>query len=273
MNEQPDAPVTAGGLLLTRAAGAADDVKPAASAYPIVELRQYSLHPEQRNVLIDLFERYFIESQNAVGMEVLAHYRDLDAADAFVWFRGFPDMAARGESLPAFYQDSQAWRTHRVAANATMIDSDDVLLLHEARPGSGFAPATQPRPPVGAKATSPARVIVTTYAFAEPVDAAFLDFFEHTLAPAATAAGAKLLAAYATEHSTNNFPPLPVREGENVFVWVAGFATPADHDRYLVALAQSRRWRDEVRPVLSAQLIKSPAVRRLVPAARSLPRD
>lgn len=242
----------------------------ARAAYPIVEFRRYTLHPGQRDVLIDIFERHFIESQNEVGMEVLAHYRDLDDADAFVWFRGFSDMSSRGDALPAFYLYGEAWRTHREAANATMIDSDNVLLLHEARPGSGFAPASEPRPPVGAQAVSRACVIVTTYAFATPADAAFLDFVDRTLAPAATAAGANVLAAYATEHSANNFPRLPVREAENVFVWVAGFDSQDEAERYQQALASSLRWRDEVRPKLSQWLIEPPAVRRLVPAARSL---
>lgn len=241
--------------------------------YPIVELRRYTLHPGQRDVLIDLFERHLIESQNEVGMEVLAHYRDLDDPDAFVWFRGFGDMPSRGDALPAFYLDGTAWRTHREAANATMIDSDDVLLLREARPGSGFGAATQPRAQVGAQAAAPARAIVTTYSLAARVESGFLDFFERTLAPAAVAAGAKLLAAYATEHSANNFPRLPVREGENAFVWVAGFDSRADFERYRQALTDSPRWRDEVQPKLSQWLSKPPAEHRLVPAARSLVRD
>src|SRR5437870_12322186 len=35
----------------------------------IVELRQYTLHPGQRGVLIDLFDREFVESQEALGMK------------------------------------------------------------------------------------------------------------------------------------------------------------------------------------------------------------
>lgn len=254
-------------------ANAAEAGEPVMSTFPLVELRRYTLHPGQRDVLIDLFERHFIESQNEVGMEVLAHYRDLDAPDAFVWFRGFHDMPSRGEALPAFYLRGKAWQTYRMAANATMIDSDDVLLLHEATPGSGFAPATHPRPLVDAATRSQARVIVTTYSFAEPVDAAFLEFFEHRLLPGAVDAGATLLAAYVTEHGANNFPNLPVREGENVFVWVAGFDTQADYDRYLAALSLSPRWQDDVQPALSSRLIKPPSVHRLVPAARSLARS
>jgi hypothetical protein len=36
--------------------------------YPIVELRQYTLRPGQRDVLIDLFDREFVESQEAAGL-------------------------------------------------------------------------------------------------------------------------------------------------------------------------------------------------------------
>ncbi|WP_199753512.1 NIPSNAP family protein [Luteimonas cucumeris] len=233
-------------------------------------MRQYTLHPGRRDTLIDLFERHLIEPQNAAGMEVLAHFRDFDAPDRFVWFRGFRDLAARGEALSAFYLHGTAWREHRDAANATMIDSDNVLLLREARPGSGFAPARSPRPPIDARASTPAMVCVTTYSFGRPVDDAFLDFFEQAIAPAATRAGAKLLAAYASEHGHNDFPQLPVREGENVFVWVAAFASQADHERHFQALSHSPRWRDEVQPHLSRCLVKPAEVRRLTPAARSL---
>src|SRR3546814_14914788 len=38
---------------------------------PVVELRQYTLHPGQRDVLIELFEREFIESQEATGIRVI----------------------------------------------------------------------------------------------------------------------------------------------------------------------------------------------------------
>ena len=45
---------------------------------PIVELRQYTVFPGKREVLIDLFEREFIETQEAVGMKVIGQFRDLD---------------------------------------------------------------------------------------------------------------------------------------------------------------------------------------------------
>jgi len=115
----------------------------------VVELRQYTLHPGQRDVLIDLFDREFVESQEALGMTVMGQFRCLGDADRFVWLRGFADMGVRKAGLAAFY-GGPAWRAHRSAANATMIDSDNVLLLRPAGPARGSpcraALATRQRP-------------------------------------------------------------------------------------------------------------------------------
>src|SRR5258708_4532773 len=55
----------------------------------VVELRQYTLRGGRREDLISLFEREFIESQEALGVRVLGIFRDLDDPDRFVWTRGF----------------------------------------------------------------------------------------------------------------------------------------------------------------------------------------
>lgn len=72
---------------------------------PIVELRQYALHPGRREALITLFDREFIESQEELGIEVLGQFRDLDNPDRFVWLRGFETMPGRAEVLTGFYGD------------------------------------------------------------------------------------------------------------------------------------------------------------------------
>jgi len=51
---------------------------PSAGAFPILELRQYTLHDGKRDTLIDLFEREFIEPQEVLGMKVIGTFRDLD---------------------------------------------------------------------------------------------------------------------------------------------------------------------------------------------------
>ena len=93
---------------------------------PVVELRQYTLHPGKRNVLIDLFDREFVEPQEALGMKVIGQFRDLERPDRFVWLRGFSDMPSRKQALTDFY-GGPVWKANREAANATMIDSDNVL--------------------------------------------------------------------------------------------------------------------------------------------------
>ncbi|MCE7009714.1 NIPSNAP family protein [Kibdelosporangium philippinense] len=95
----------------------------------IVELRQYTLKPGARDTLVDIFEKHFIHTQQAVGITLIGLFYDLDNPDKFVWLRGFEDMEQRRNALIAFYEQGEAWRTHGRAANATMIDSDDVLLL------------------------------------------------------------------------------------------------------------------------------------------------
>ncbi|WP_348642190.1 hypothetical protein [Mesorhizobium sp. B2-3-5] len=70
-------------------------------------------------------------------MTVIGQFRDLDRPDMFVWLRGFDSMDARKDALTAFY-GGPIWAAHRDAANATMIDSDDVLLLKPAWAGAGL---------------------------------------------------------------------------------------------------------------------------------------
>src|ERR1035438_2885433 len=58
----------------------------------VLELRQYTLLGGKRDTLISIFEKNFIEPQNALGAHVLGTFRDLDDPDRFVWLRGFRDM-------------------------------------------------------------------------------------------------------------------------------------------------------------------------------------
>ena len=78
------------------------DAETIQSCCPIVELRQYTLHPGKRNVLIDLFDREFVESQEALGMKFIGQFRNLDNPNRFVWLRGFRDMPSRVEALKDF---------------------------------------------------------------------------------------------------------------------------------------------------------------------------
>jgi quinol monooxygenase YgiN len=237
------------------------------SCCAIVELRQYTLHPGQRDVLIGLFERELIETQEATGMTIIGTFRDLGNPDRFVWLRGFRDMPSRAAALQSFY-GGPVWKANSAAANATMIDSDNVLLLRPARPTSGFHVAGRERAPRGTTTQRHEIVAATIYSFAAPADD-FVDFFERELAPALSEAGASIEAAFVTESSPNTFPALPVREGEHVLLWLSRFADRAAHDRHVAALAASARWR-ELAKALVGRVSAPPQTLLLSPTPRSL---
>ncbi len=230
---------------------------------PIVELRMYKLRKNRRDELIELFDREFIESREAVGIQVLGQFRNVDDPQSFVWLQGFKDMPARAQSLHAFYT-SPIWMEHRKAANATIIDSGNVLLLHPARPDSGFKLKAGGRPPRGSTTPQDGFVAVTICYFEEPVTNEFIDFFEFTLQPALKKVGASILAYFTTEDSPNTYPRLSIREGEHVFVWFAGFR----ESEAFTALTESKAW-SEISKSLRRYISGEPEVLRLTPTPRS----
>jgi hypothetical protein len=225
---------------------------PAPRQPPVIELRQYTLHSGRRDELITLFEHEFVETQEAVGMAVLGTFTDLDDADRFVWLRGFADMASRADALGAFY-GGPVWRAHRDAANPTMIDSDNVLLL---RAVTDWPLPQMSRAPVGAT-TLPHGVLIAAVipwdrapaAHAHAVDRVLADFMRSDAPP---------LAALVTEPAPNNFPRLPVREKESVLVMLSLIAAK---DVHATSAACQQRLRE--------RLPSGTQVMRLAPTPRS----
>ena len=256
MNEQ-DKGASAAMLL----AGTARADQPQASpegSFPIVELRQYTLLNGQRDTLIALFEREFIESQEAVGMKVIGTFTDLDRPNRFVWLRGFRDMDSRLAGLDRFY-GGPVWKAHRDAANATMIDSDNVLLLHAPHATAEFK--LDGSRPVAAEDAPAGLVVATIYSLkVAPVEA--LSIFETAIRPRLQGAGIEPMAWFVPEAAANDFPRLPVREGERVLVWFAAFANEEDH-------AARRKDMDESSKPIAGLLERQPEVLRLRPTARS----
>lgn len=247
--------LTMAGIVL--GAAAQPSPKPLTGPFPIVELRQYTLHDGQRDTLIDLFEREFVESQEALGMKVIGTFRDLDRPNRFVWIRGFTDMDSRLAGLSSFY-GGPVWQAHRTEANATMIDSDNVLLLHAA---GGAAFRAEPlRPAVGEKRLAH-RIIATIYYLnGDPMAAART--FQERVVPVLNASGVAPLAWFTSENAANNFPRLPVREGEHVLVWFARFGSDADYEAHKPGL-------EKAAARFGHELAREPEVLRLEPTERS----
>jgi hypothetical protein len=186
----------------------------------VVELRQYTLRPGRRDELIHLFEREFIESQEALGMDLFGLFRDAGRPDRFVWLRGFHDMASRKEALERFY-GGPVWQAHGEAANDTMIDSDNVMLLRPAQPGSGFDSEM-------ARVSGPLLCRTRSFSGSEECSAFGYLFLKEIQRHSATKEGI-LIAAFVTEPSANTYPKLPVREHEYNFVAFTSGISPGDH--------------------------------------------
>jgi hypothetical protein len=202
------------------------------------------LKPGRRDTLIDIFDRHFVDGQEAVGMHVTGQFRDLDDPNRFVWMRSFDSLDARAAALPAFYT-GPVWRAHRDAANDTMIDSDDALLLNPVLLGEGYPRYGTPRPAGPTESV----VGITVFYRDRPVDAAMRDLVLDQVRPELTAAGGEPLAVLVTDPAENNFPALPLRD-ENVVVWVNRFDDDDAHATFRDRLAQSSAWRERVLPEL-----------------------
>ena len=144
-----------------------------------------------------------------------------------------------------------------------MVDSDDVLLLRPARADSAFTLDGE-RPPPGADHGVDRGIVEATILHLEaPAAEEILAFFDGEIAP--RLAGASILAYLVTEQSENTFPILPVREGEHVFVWFAGFA-----DRAAYGAVAGDRAAAMHKAGQAPGLGRAPEVLRLAPTSRSL---
>lgn len=237
------------------------------SCCEILELRQYTLHPGRREIFIALFDSTFADPLDATGMTVIGQFRDLDRPDRFVWMRGFHDMPSRAAELAAFY-GGDLWHAHRDEANASIDDSDNVLLLEPISPKLGFKDIP-PRSDAANAAARTGLVVVTLYYTKGDRPAEFGVLFDQSLRGRSEAAGARTLAAYVTSPQENNFPKLPIRVGEHIFVWVAQFESSDAYAAYQAKLTADQKWTHTLWPKARQQLTRDPEVLRLTPTPRS----
>jgi hypothetical protein len=225
----------------------------------VLELRQYTLKPGQRDALITLFDRHFVESQEAAGMTIVGQFRDRHRPDRFVWIRGFADMQSRHAALDKFY-GGPVWAEHKAAANTTMLDVSDVYLLKPARPDNAFRVDVTGRPAAGEERTA-AVVLVGIHRLRRPADASIVSRFEERVVPELRRDGAQVESIFMTESAPNTFTRLPVREGEQVFVWFGTLKSGG-------ALTAGRL--REASADLDSEAKEPPELLELEPTARSL---
>lgn len=225
----------------------------------IVELRQYTLRGGQRDTLASLFEREFVHTQEEVGIQVFGRFVDRDDPDRFVWMRGFSDMETRGRALTDFY-DGPTWKRHGKAANTTMVDSDNVLLLRPVEDPNG----------VRADLTIGTGRVRATIHYLHGVRAdTFAEFWTDTLSPAMTATGYSPVRPLVSADFENNFPRLPVRS-DPVFVWFSVFDDETHEREFARWWASRHGWRDHLNPDVMPALMRKPEILHLSAAQESV---
>jgi hypothetical protein len=220
----------------------------------LVELRQYTLRGGRRDTLVRLFEREFVTTQEAAGIQVFGRFVDLDDPDRFVWMRGFESLEARAPALSAFYR-GPVWAEHREAANATMVDSDNVLLL---RPLDDEAHVRRDLNVAG----RPLRV--TIHALDRVPAEDFARFWTDSLRPRLVEGGFEPFRPLVSAAVANEFPRLPVR-ADPVFIWFMAFEDGRQEREFTNWWARQSGWRDAIAPELLPALVRKPEVLRLGP--------
>jgi hypothetical protein len=156
-------------------------------------------------------------------MSLLGQFRDLDAPGHFVWMRGFESMAARKAALEGFY-GGPVWQAHREAANATLADNDDVLLLKP--PVAAARLDLPPRRPPGTDLGPASLIGVTIQALDGPPSPTSPPGSRPRSVPPWRRPARRSLGWMVTEPAENTFPRLPVREGERCWSGSAASPTP-----------------------------------------------
>jgi hypothetical protein len=198
--------------------------------HSVMELRQYKIVEGQREAFIKLFERAFVETQEATGMRLLGQFSDLDDQDRFTWMRSFANMKERERALNEFYY-GPAWAANREKANPMLVDNDNVLLLKPVSGRFALAPAARAR-----GATGKGLVVVTIHYLWKDPNEGFSRFFEDEFAPLLEKAGLPVLGAYVPEATENSFPRLPVRQREKLFVWITRLPSAEAYEAALMRL-------------------------------------
>ncbi|KRE13113.1 hypothetical protein ASE66_21920 [Bosea sp. Root483D1] len=225
----------------------------------VFELRRYTLKPGAREALIAVFDSHLVETQEATRMSVVGQFRDPAAPDQFVWFRGFPDQEARTRALPAFY-GGPVWAEHGPAADETMLEWHDVLMLKPATPGSGFDTSGLERLPPGTADLEDGRIhLVAIHHLMQDTADNVASLAAKAIAEAVHSTGSEVLASLISDRSQNGFERLPVREGECVVVTLIRPAVLQAIPALEAALRE--------RPL---GIGRAPDIARLVPTARSL---
>ena len=229
--------------------------------FPVVELARYVLKPGQRESFARVFDTYFPETFQHLGVLFLGQGSERGDPSLFTYLRGFPSMDARAEVKGDFY-NGVLWKEHAAKVNERLVSSDDVLLLRPLAPGRGLP--VLPAVDVGGNGHGHRKAgIVALQIFAAKDGSAeeLASRAEDTFA-GYRGAGVREAAVLVTLDAPNNFPRHPIRTDGPFLVWVGVAADEA-------AVARLAPLADHAGRTLAAHLRGRPELVLLDPTPRS----
>jgi hypothetical protein len=187
--------------------------------FPVVELARYAIRPGQSQSFARVFDAYFPEAFQHLGVIFLGQGLERRNASLFTYLRGFPSMDARAEVKGDFY-NGLLWKEHAAKVNDRLVSSDDVMLLRPLARGRGLP--VLPAVDVGAAGAEDGAggvVLLQVFAVREGEVEALAAQAEDAFA-AYRAAGGREAAVLVSLDAPNNFPRHPIRTDGPFLVWV-----------------------------------------------------
>jgi hypothetical protein len=184
---------------------------------------------------VEHFERRFLDSQAALGMDIVGRFRVLDEADRFVWVRRYLDPSQRAASLAAFY-GGPVWKEFGPRANELLVDHTDVHLLAPDTSRPDFPAATGSR-------TADTTVVAAFFSLDAP-DTIPSDVAEAMTTAAKDYPDVTELGRLVTSSVPNDFPRLPVHEDRPVALWLLSDTAAGELSAALATTVAERAGRE-----------------------------
>lgn len=204
--------------------------------YQVVEFRRYVTSDGERAHFVKYFDTYFPEAFEQLGAMVIGQFTERGNPNRFTWLRGFRDINARPIVNAAFYY-GPVWKEHRTKVNATLPDSDNVMLMRPLRPEQAITvlPAVDPvTEENGAQGVVVAQIFAVKKgsedAFAKQAETAFARY---------RLAGVQPSGVLVSLDVPNNFPQLPIRTDGPFLVWLGVVKDNTTLDKQLASVLAS----------------------------------
>jgi len=175
----------------------------------VLEVRNYLLKPNLADAFSDFFHTKFVEPMQKLGGYTLGEFKIENSNDRFVWLRGFKDMNTRVKFLNDFYCESSVWKENGNAANAMMINSDNVYLLKPLYKSSNLK-------------TNKGITVIDFYICNSTLEQVIKLFGEEYI-PFLNSINSIDISFWISEMKENDFPRLPVFQDKNLLVSITHY--------------------------------------------------